>query len=301
MIEMKQIIPFRKELLFKTKVSEITSISLEHTLTLREDDLISGEFYITGDYKMTEGSINREKFSFKIPFDIALDSRYDLSSIVIDIDNFYYEIINNESLQVNIDVYVEGEKLEEKIIEEKKTDLPINNLETPEEIISNFEEEDSKNKPENNERGEKIGHEQMDSLEERGETEVEEDRTFKVPTPNIQDDFPNKEERMIPKIKKEENIKEELPEQVIHYQAPVVTELEKEEPINIIKNNEFNIFENIDNSDTYVTYYVYIVKESDNIDKITEKYGVTKEDISLYNNLEDIKPGVKLIIPNKHE
>ena len=89
MINMKQIIPFKKELLFKTKVSEITSISLEHALTLKKDDLISGEFHITGDYKMTEGSINREKFDFKLPFDIALDSRYDISSIIIDIDNFY--------------------------------------------------------------------------------------------------------------------------------------------------------------------------------------------------------------------
>ena len=38
---MKQIIPFKKELLFKTKVSEITSISLEHNLSLKEADLIS--------------------------------------------------------------------------------------------------------------------------------------------------------------------------------------------------------------------------------------------------------------------
>ena len=121
---MKQIIPFKKELLFKTKVSEITSISLEHTLSLKSDDLISGFFQITGDYKMTEGSINREKFEFKLPFDIALDSRYNLDSIIIDIDNFYYEIINNESLQVNIDVYVEGEKIiEETLIEEKSNEV----------------------------------------------------------------------------------------------------------------------------------------------------------------------------------
>ena len=64
---MKQIIPFKKELLFKTKVSEITSISLEHNLSLTEDDLVSGEFVITGDYKMTDASINREKFEFTLP------------------------------------------------------------------------------------------------------------------------------------------------------------------------------------------------------------------------------------------
>ena len=105
---MKQIIPFKKELLFKTKVSEITSISLEHTLSLTRDDSVSGNFYISGDYKMTDASINREKFYFTCPFEITLDAKYKTSSIVIDIDNFYYEVINKESLQVNIDVYIEG-------------------------------------------------------------------------------------------------------------------------------------------------------------------------------------------------
>ena len=37
---MKKIIPFVKELNFKTKVSEITSISLEHNITLKESDLM---------------------------------------------------------------------------------------------------------------------------------------------------------------------------------------------------------------------------------------------------------------------
>ena len=145
---MKQIIPFKKELLFKTKVSEITAISLEHTLSLKEDDLISGFFYITGDYKMTEGSINREKFQFDLPFDITLDSRYDVNSIIIDIDNFYYEIINNESLQVNIDVYVEGDKIisdkldmEDDVINDIKDNREIIvedtlSLEKTEEVIS---------------------------------------------------------------------------------------------------------------------------------------------------------------------
>ena len=73
---MRQIIPFKKELLFKTKISEITSISLEHTLRLVEDNLVSGEFHISGDYKMTEASINREKFYFTLPFEIDLDNDY---------------------------------------------------------------------------------------------------------------------------------------------------------------------------------------------------------------------------------
>ena len=51
------------------------------------------------------------------------------------------------------------------------------------------------------------------------------------------------------------------------------------------KNVDFNIFENIDNSDTYVTYYVYMVKEEDTLDKILLKYQVTKEEVELYNDI----------------
>ena len=41
-----------------------------------------------------------------------------------------------------------------------------------------------------------------------------------------------------------------------------------------------------------------------NIERQTEilkKYNIDKESLSLYNNLEEIKPGMKLIIPNKNE
>ena len=51
---MKQIIPFKKDLLFKTKVSEITSISLEREISTPEDGIVSGIFHITGDYKKNE-------------------------------------------------------------------------------------------------------------------------------------------------------------------------------------------------------------------------------------------------------
>ena len=240
---MKQIIPFKKELLFKTKVSEITSISLEHTLSLINNDSISGEFHITGDYKMTTSSINREKFDYNLPFDIELDSRYDPSSITIDIDNFYYELVNNDSLQVNIDVYIEGTSIKEepKTIEMEpdiiKEEIPKEPVIEDEEIIITPKEENR-------------------SKEVNTDIEI-------TPNITITDTINNKEENN--------------------------------------SHNEFNIFENIDNSDTYVTYHIYIVKEDDNIDKIINQFGVTKEDISLYNNLEDIKKGTKLIIPSINE
>lgn len=256
---MKQIIPFKKELLFKTKVSEITSISLEHTLNLKSDDLISGQFHITGDYKMTEGSINRENFNFELPFDIALDARYDMSSIVIDIDNFYYEIINSEALQVNIDVYVEGDKIEEpepNIIEEEPPII--------EELITPPTKD------------EEVFFQPKDTQEERN-------------TPQVQI-----EEEYEPSIELNK-----LQKVIIEPKTEIINQEQTDTNQNITINNEFNIFENIDNADTYVTYYVYIVKEEDTIDKILEKYNITKEELANYNTLENITPGTKLIIPSQ--
>ena len=66
---MKSIIPFSKELDFSTKLSEITSISLERDFSL-EKDSIEGNLYVTGDYKSHEVSANVIPFSFKIPFSI---------------------------------------------------------------------------------------------------------------------------------------------------------------------------------------------------------------------------------------
>lgn len=114
---MKKIIPFRKDIIFKTNVSEIASISLEHTLQVLGNN-ISGEFIVSGDYKITDTSIDTEPFTYSLPFDISLDEKYDLSHVVVDIDDFYYEIIDDKVLQINIDVLIDH--LEEKLLEQEE-------------------------------------------------------------------------------------------------------------------------------------------------------------------------------------
>ena len=54
-------------------------------------------------------------------------------------------------------------------------------------------------------------------------------------------------------------------------------------------------------SDTYLTYKVYIYKEEDTIEKVLSKYKITKDQLSDYNNLEDIMPGSKLVIPSSND
>ena len=117
---MKKIIPFSKDIEFDTNVAEINSISLEHTLKLKEENLVSGEFIVSGTYKMTDTSLNTDNFEYKIPFDISIDKKYDTKDIDIDINDFYYEVINNKILSINIEVSIDGlkEKEEKEVVEE---------------------------------------------------------------------------------------------------------------------------------------------------------------------------------------
>ncbi len=109
---MKKIVPFKKDLNFDKNIYEISSISLEHTLKLKEENQISGQFIISGTYKLTEASVNVDPFEYKLPFDISIDKKYDTKNIDVDINDFYYELINNEILSINIEVVIDG--LEER-------------------------------------------------------------------------------------------------------------------------------------------------------------------------------------------
>lgn len=127
---MKQIIPFIKDLMLDSKISEITSIALEHNLKMENNDSITGTFIISGKYKINDISRTDNFFEKSIDFDITLDDKYDTSKVVIDIDNFYYEIINEECLRVHIDVLIDNlvylKKEVKKLHEEKKEVVLIN-------------------------------------------------------------------------------------------------------------------------------------------------------------------------------
>ena len=236
---MKQIVPFKKELPFKTKVSDITSISLERDIKVTDEGVITGTFYITGDYKMNEGSINREKFSFDLPFDITLDPRYDISTVNTDIEDFYYDIKNEDTLKVNIDLFIEADYLPEPIDDKKEEEQEV------EEVIEDNKDEELVDVIELNDRSTTID-------------KVDTDRTNVIDNNKIEEDSDS-------------------------------------------SSIEQDLFSNLDNTETYTTYYVYIVKEEDTIDKIITRYSITKEDLEYYNDITDIKVGDKIIIPKTRE
>lgn len=107
MIRLNCKIPFTKEILFEKKIHEITSISLEHEITI-ESDTLKGNFIVSGDFKTHEVSVNKEAFSYILPFEIALSEDIDKDTIEFMIEDFTYEVINNNTLKVNIDFNVIG-------------------------------------------------------------------------------------------------------------------------------------------------------------------------------------------------
>jgi hypothetical protein len=116
---MNKLIPFTKEIVFDSNIYEITSISLENTLG-KNNNIISGDFIVSGEYRITETSINTLPFKYNIPFTIDIDETYDISAASIDINDFYYEIINDKVLAINIEVIVDNVK---EILYERNEDM----------------------------------------------------------------------------------------------------------------------------------------------------------------------------------
>ena len=149
---MKKLIPFQKDLSFDNKIHEISSISLEHTLKLNEGNQISGEFIVSGTYKLTEASINVDPFEYILPFSISIDKKYETKNINVDINDFYYELVNNQILSINIEVVIDNlEEKEETFVTKEKTVIPNEPEDIREETTNeeNQEETETVSKTEN--------------------------------------------------------------------------------------------------------------------------------------------------------
>lgn len=205
---MNCIIPFEKEIKFKTNIAEILSISLEHDYTLNDCEIL-GNFTILGDYKSHEVSINKEHFEYVLPFQVNLTCKIDEKSINFDVEDFTYEVINNDTLKVKIEYSIKANELEEE---------PL--------------------------------------FKEVNEPELD----------KILDELDEDQEREIPNDAKE------------------------------------TIINNVNTSDeTYVTYKIHEVKETDTIESICMKYNVSKNILSEYNDISNLVLKDKLLIPEVNE
>ena len=191
---MNKIIPFSKEIKFNENIGEITSILIDDTLKFNDSYTIMGDLIVKGSHKY--GDIE-EDFSYSIPTQVTVDNKYDTSKTKIMVDDFYYEIVNDDTLKIKIDL--------------------------------------------------------------------------------ILDDLFYKEDKIEP-------IKEEIKVD------------ERDDEVETI-----DLFKETNDEKEYSIYRVYVVGEGDTLSKILDKYNITSEELSHYNDLDDIKPGVKLIIPSTDE
>jgi len=220
---MKKIVPFSKEIPFRTMIAEVTDIEVTHDLEVDNDGKIDGSFYVRGKYKMTDASQIEESFDYDLPFTIEVDDKYDLGDCEIKINDFYFEIINEDTLKVNVELEISN-------VKEKEIDVPVI-----------YYEED-----------EKIEIDTLDNFDDI------------IEPVNIENDF---------------------------------MEISTSNDTNIT-----DIFSNIkEKEEEYASYYVYVVRNDDTIEKIMAKYNVTREDIEKYNDLKEFKNGMKLIIPSSND
>ena len=248
---MKQIISFEKEIAFKTMIGEVTSISLEHTLSFQGPSTISGDMIVSGTYKMTEASTLEEDFQYAIPVDIMLTKELEEDNRSITIHNFTYDIRNEDTLHLYIDVLVKGREVIE--LEEDE-----------EEVIEPVREEQPKIEEE------QVEDTTNDNKELLTDIEVEESQ-------KVIDNIINTDKKEEPVIKNDT-------------QEEIKTTTDTK-----VMNSIFSAFANTE--ETYTTYSVYLLRENDSIENIIENYGVTREELSYYNDLDNLNVGSKIIIP----
>lgn len=305
---MREIVSFNKEIPFKTKIYKIASISLEHTLKKKEENIIDGNFILSGTYKMTETTNLEEAFNYKIPANIIIDNKYDTNELEVDIDNFTYEVIDEEILKVFIDIKLDNLNLKEEIIDKKEVKTedyiekieeinleedPLEELEKLEREIDKQIEEDRKKEEQEKE----LSRNNEDLIKEEPQKKDEEIEILDFSDSNSQ-----REENLFKEIETKKDF--EIPSNKVmnqNTQKEALKQTEKEENIMQDQNVE-SIFMSFDNAqETYSTYRVYIVRENDNIETILNKYKISKEQLEEYNNLQEVRIGTKIIIPNIKE
>ena len=109
---MNEIIPLKKDIIFKTRIGEITNITLDYDYKI-DNDMVIGSVDVSGSYKMTEASVNSDDFIYTIPFSIALTKKVKFETLKIEIDDFKYKF-NKDILSVKIDLLLNCEEDKEE-------------------------------------------------------------------------------------------------------------------------------------------------------------------------------------------
>ncbi len=259
---MKKIISVDREITFTSMIHDISSICLDHTLKFISSNKVEGDLIVSGTYKMTEASRLDEEFEVKIPVSISTSDNYVLDTTNVSIDDFTYEVVNDDTLNVKIDLLLEG--VEEVIAVEEEEEV------LSRECDGDLEEDKVKEVPLKKEKDKVVPVDYTEEkLDNKEEIEVEVESLEEVTTDN----------KVVEDNSSDDN-----------------DTLEKEgKSIN-------SLFMNLtDEDEEFSTYLVYIMRKNDSLEKVLETYDVTREEIASYNDLSTLEVGSKLIIPCKNE
>ncbi len=265
---MNEVFTVEKEFLFKNKIYEITSMSIEYNFDIIGSNC-KGEFILSGDYRLHEVSINKEDFSFKFPFNVEINSNINLDSVEVEITDFSYGF-NEDVLTAYVEYIVRGEQSLIEFAEETDLEEFLQNNET--EIINLSEEEDNKEPEELIE--EKLFRETENFAELSPEitpVEIPENNEFLDTNPKINAEGVgrDKDQEIVPEENK-------------------ISEVDKDA-----------IIDNINTDESFVTYNVHTVTASDTVDEICKAYKISGNDLKRFNDIDELTLNQKLIIPDE--
>lgn len=281
---MNEVFVIDREFLFKTSIHEITSISVEQDFDI-DASICKGNLIISGDYRLHEISINKEDFSFKIPFSHEIRSNINLDTIDLEITDFDYEFSNGDELKVHIEYIVKGEEALMEFDDEEKLQEFLDSNENVEivNILDDIKEELSSE----------------DAPIQKGKEETRYDLT--------DDEDIEKDKYEMPKQTLEGYIEAKEYEEANEHDK-VTNEYAyegKEMPIAPNKPNEVinenMILNSINKEEEYIKYHVHTVTINDTVESILEKYNISLTSLKKYNSFEVLELNMKLIIPEYEE
>ena len=232
---MNDVFTLDKEFLFKSSIYEISSISIEQNSDIN-GTYLEGEFIVSGTYRLHEISINKEDFSFKIPFKHELRSNIDLDTINLDINDFTYDFKSPDELDIHI----------EYIVSAKEGIKTFDNEESLEEFLNkkDFEIIDLRDNEDNEDKEDKEENISLDNDNDIVEKEIiEEDRNLNI-QPNDKEENTVNEDMIINSVNGEE-------EYVLYHVHTVqmndtIESITKKYNITVAELKEYNTFDNLE-------------------------------------------------------
>ena len=318
---MRKVISFDKELEFKTMIGEITSISLDQDLSFQDDSTVSGELVVSGKYKLTAASRLEDDFLFHLPMEIVLTERLDSKTRNVTIEDFRYEVEDNDILLCHIDLLVEGVEIIDDIESDSSdSDIRETTGSSASEIVDSSHDTGIKSELSEEELRPVEVTDIVTPIESTFSTSVvssQREESFMDVAPVISSNVSDKSIDVDVDISVNNNVTDT---------ADTNTNVNTNTNINsnAIANSSSNasstaIIETADTKDlkdqeesdgvgslfssfkdsdeTFATYSVYIFRANDTIEMIMDKYQVTKEELESYNDLSSLTIGSKVIIP----